>query len=687
MSIAQSADIGTIYMFPDVKMLGDVTVVGHRKYITRQNGQLTLDIQNSDLKNIGKAMDVLKYIPGVISVEGKYEVFGKGEPDVYVDGRKIQNYSELSLIASSNIKSVKLITNPGAEYDAGTRAVVAITTIRQSQDGVSFIVDMEASRHRSWSHNEDMNFNLHHGNLDAFFSYMYDNTKSDIRYDIDQTNYEDDIFHEISASEYSDQTRSHDYSMGMNYNISKNHIVGGKYMGSISNYKLLDSPYDYIQAYKNGELLTFTDNNTDEAEKENFHNINLYYAGQMSEKLRLNMDADYVYSQRKHNQVVTETSRIDATTEETHVLNDQYNRAVAFKGKLSWNITGNSGLDFGTDFSKVTSWGTSENEEGKIDDDDFKNKETKYAGYVAFRLSPSKWTGSLGFRYEYVHAVNTDKGEVTNKSNYSDILPSLSLFTTFGKLNVGLDFSSRVNRPSFRQLNNSVSYNNQYHYEQGNVNLKPQYVYDTELSLNYSILDFKFDYQYIRDYIHPTVASISGKPGTVAWMSTNAKKFQQFGAQCIVSPVFGCWRPTLTAGIYKPYFTLKFNEAQTTYNHPYGFLSFLNVVELKGDWLFRGDFYWNIKGHHGIYEQNSYASFNIMAQKQLFRKKLIITLRGEDLFNWSKLRDVKRVNFVVQNRAVNNFNRCVVFTISYNFNSFKDKYNGNGAADEEINRF
>lgn len=682
-----AGDIGTVYMIPNSNVLGDITVVGHRKYITRDNGQLTLDIQNTNLKNIGKAEDVLKYIPGVISVEGKYEVFGKGEPDVYVDGRKVQTFSELSLLASSNIKSVKLISNPGAEYDAGTRAVIAFTTMRQFQNGVSFIVDLEARRNQAWSNNEGVNVNLHHGNLDVFFAYKYDNTKSDIRYEIDQTNYEDDIFHEISASEYSDRMRSHDYSTGMNYNINKNHVIGGKYMGTFSDYKLLDLPYDYIYVYKNGELQTYTDNNTDEAEKEKFHNVNLYYSGQMSRSLRLNIDADYVYSRLKHNQLVTETSRIDANIENTHMRNDQRNRAIAFKGRLSWNITKNSGLDFGADLSEVTSWGTSENEEGKIDNDDFKNKETKYAGFIAYRLSAPKWTGSIGVRYEYVRAVNTDKGEVVNRSNYSDILPSLSLFTTLGRVSVGLDFSSRVNRPSFRQLNNSVSYNNQYHYEQGNIYLKPQYVYDTELSVNYGIFDFKLDYQYIKDYIHPTAVAVSGQPGTVSWMSTNAKKFQQFGAQCIVTPVFGCWHPTLTAGIYKPNFTLAFNGGQTSCNHPYGILSFLNVVELKDDWLFRGDFFWNIKGHHGIYEQNSYASFNMMAQKQLLHKKLTITLKAEDLFNWSKLRDVKSVNFVVQNRAVNNFNRCIICTISYNFNSFKDKYNGNGAADEEINRF
>ena len=40
-----------------------------------------------------------------------------------------------------------------------------------------------------------------------------------------------------------------------------------------------------------------------------------------------------------------------------------------------------------------------------------------------------------------------------------------------------------------------------------------------------------------------------------------------------------------------------------------------------------------------------------------------------------------------QNRKVNNFNRCIIASISYNFNSFKDKYNGSGSAEDEINRF
>lgn len=680
-------EIGVITLNEASVNLQEVVVMGHRKYILKENGRLTLNVQNSNLQNIGKAADVIKYVPGILYTNGKYEVFGKGEPVIYIDGRKVANASELSLIPSSNVKSVQLITNPGAEYDAGTRSVIAISTIHHKLDGLSGIASAELSRHKNWSNKEGININIHKGALDVFLAYQYDNTRSDIRYDVNQFNYEQDTFHEISASEYSDRSHSHDYNVGMNCAINKNHTIGGRYLGSISNYKMLDSPFDYMQTYKNDELLTSTDNKTEESEKERFHNVNLYYIGKLTDNLQLNLDADYVYAQLKHKQQVSETSRIDAVSEITHMQNDQRNRATALKGVFAWNINKNNGLDFGTDFSKISSWGVSVNEEGKIADDQFKNKETKYAGFATYRLSVSKWKGSIGLRYEYIHAVNTDQGEVKNKTDYSDLLPSLSLSTMFGRVGMNLGFSSRVNRPSFRQLNNSVSYNNQYHYEQGNIYLKPQYVYDTELSVNCSIFDFTLDYQYIKDYIHPTVVSVSGKPGTVTWMSTNAKDFQQLGAQCVVSPVFGCWRPTLTVGVYKPYFTLSYNGEQLDYNHPYGLLAFQNVVALRSDWLFRCDFYWNIKGHHGIYEQNGYSSFNIMVQKQLLKKKLTITLKAEDLFDSSKLNDVKRVNFVVQNRTVDNFNRCIIASISYNFNSFKDKYKGSGSAEDEINRF
>lgn len=371
----RTGEVGAITLEDATINLQKIVIKGHRKYISRENGKLTLDVQNSNLKNIGKATDVIKYIPGMLYTNGKYEVFGKGEPVIYIDGRKQTNTSGLSLLSSTNVKSVQLITNPGAEYDAETRSVINITTVHHSLDGLSGIVGAEISKHKNLSNNEEVNLNIHKGALDMFLAYQYDNTRSDIRYDVNQFNYEQDTFHEISASEYSDRSHSHDYNVGMNYAINKNHTIGGRYLGSISNYKMLDSPFDYMQTYKNDELLTSTDNKTEESEKERFHNVNLYYIGKLTDNLQLNLDVDYVYAQLKHKQQVSETSRIDAASEITHMQNNQRNRATALKGVFAWNMNKNNRLDFGTDFSKISSWGMSVNEEGKIADDQFKNNQ------------------------------------------------------------------------------------------------------------------------------------------------------------------------------------------------------------------------------------------------------------------------------------------------------------------------
>lgn len=73
-------------------------------------------------------------------------------------------------------------------------------------------------------------------------------------------------------------------------------------------------------------------------------------------------------------------------------------------------------------------------------------------------------------------------------------------------------------------------------------------------------------------------------------------------------------------------------------------------------------------------------------QKSFFSDNLNLTLRGEDLFNWSKTKDTKILNYIVSNRATNPYGRRIVFSVSWNFNNFKTKYKGTGAGSDEINR-
>lgn len=76
----------------------------------------------------------------------------------------------------------------------------------------------------------------------------------------------------------------------------------------------------------------------------------------------------------------------------------------------------------------------------------------------------------------------------------------------------------------------------------------------------------------------------------------------------------------------------------------------------------------------------------ISVQKSFLSDRLHLTLRGEDLFNWSKTKDTKYLSYLVSNRATNQYGRRVMFSISWNFNNFKTKFKGTGAGEDEKNR-
>lgn len=64
----------------------------------------------------------------VVETNGNLEIFGKGTPAVYINGRKINDLQELSTLLSGNIRNVEVISNPGSSYAADAKAVIRIRT-------------------------------------------------------------------------------------------------------------------------------------------------------------------------------------------------------------------------------------------------------------------------------------------------------------------------------------------------------------------------------------------------------------------------------------------------------------------------------------------------------------------------------------------------------------------------------
>ena len=174
----ETSDIGTIRMQPDTYTLGNVTVKGEIPQYKMTTGGMTVDIQNSMLKDVGTADDVLSMLPGVQGSEGNFTVFAKGTPEIYINNKKVQSAKELKQLKSDNIKSVDIITSPGAKYNAEVNAVIRIKTILPQGDGFSIEAFSQVANNRKWTTYDDLEMKYRQGGLELFGTMTFYNNVS-----------------------------------------------------------------------------------------------------------------------------------------------------------------------------------------------------------------------------------------------------------------------------------------------------------------------------------------------------------------------------------------------------------------------------------------------------------------------------------------------------------------------------
>ena len=86
--VPASGYLGTIKLTPSTVELGEVVVRAIRPSTTMKGNALVTNVEGSSLAIAGTANDVLTRVPMVVENDGKLEVFGKGAPAIYINGRR-----------------------------------------------------------------------------------------------------------------------------------------------------------------------------------------------------------------------------------------------------------------------------------------------------------------------------------------------------------------------------------------------------------------------------------------------------------------------------------------------------------------------------------------------------------------------------------------------------------------------
>lgn len=213
-----------------VKSINEVVVKGSLPQYRAVAGGLNIDIHNSMLKDVGTANDVISLLPGVEGSNGNFTVFAKGKPEIYINNRKVQNNNELKYLKSNEIKSIDIITSPGAKYNSEVTSVIRIRTIKNTTDGLGVTAFSREEYARKLTTYDDASVTYHTGGLEVTgalsFANDYSAEDGSINDDIQSNGNDINILQVCPSAVWSTTIGG---KLGASYDIDKNNSIGLSY--------------------------------------------------------------------------------------------------------------------------------------------------------------------------------------------------------------------------------------------------------------------------------------------------------------------------------------------------------------------------------------------------------------------------------------------------------------------------
>jgi len=662
---------------------------------------LQTSVRGSVIENVGTAKDVLARTPGMIKGQNGLEVIGKGSPLIYINGRKITDATELDRLLSSEIQSVEVITNPGAQYDATVKSVVRIKTIRRQGEGFGFTANLSDAQSLRFSEINDPNLNLNlnyrHKSVDYFFGgnvFQYtSNQASDVHHETTAT----PKFSSVGTLTNRYQQKSVYANGGINWQISQNHSMGFKAELS-ENLDVTSHQIVNDDMYKNGviydKVLTIGDNYIDK--KPYSISSNVYYNGTVG-KMNIDFNADYYNVQSYNKQHTEETSDI---THDAVIDNESKSdsRLYATKLILSYPVW-KGGLQVGTEETF-----TKRNDDYKITGVQNINSssstvnENNIAGFVSYGFALPKFGQmSVGLRYEHVGYTYTDKMYSGSfEKNYDNLFPNVSYSNAFGPVQAILSYTKKTSRPGFSQLSDAVRYNSKYIIQSGNSRLQPQVISDFSLTTVYKYMAFIASYNRTDDMI-ATWSSVYNDDGVIMVNPKNlAKPSRQLSAFVNLTPTVGIWNINYTVGVQQQW--LKVDAEDVTApkgireisfsDKPMFIAQMFNTFTFKKGWQFEfgGEFH-SKANIQNLYIENNYLDLTSAIQKTCLKDgSLVVRLSAEDmagLANNNVTADYG--NYLIAQTNVMDTKR-ITLSVKYRFNAAQNKYKGTGAGSDAKGR-
>ena len=301
------------------KQLAAVTIKGTRSQFRQKNGGIVARISGTSLEKEPTATEVLAKLPGMFkNKDGKPQAFIGGAPEIYINERKVQDYSVVENLPVTQIKEVKVIHHPGAEYGNNVGCVLLITTKKNLQ-GLAIVENSGFLFDSYVSNNHDLDLTYTRGKITYYAKLGYANWQGKWKEQDIATHYVsgsntgnnagDNATTYIASSTLDCKHNYNDHfywSAGADLALTEKQTIGVKYNGYNIHQPMPFKMTSY--AMTNDHVDDNVTGNNKFFYYDWQHHVNAFYQGKYGEEWKLNFFGDFVKLHTEQAQFVDEIS-------------------------------------------------------------------------------------------------------------------------------------------------------------------------------------------------------------------------------------------------------------------------------------------------------------------------------------------------------------------------------------------
>ncbi|MEA1786580.1 outer membrane beta-barrel family protein [Arenibacter sp. GZD96] len=697
LDISKDTHVGTLIITIEAEMLDEVVVTAKQPTMERKADRIVFNVENTVVSE-GSSWQILKNTPGVISMQDEFLIRNQNAT-IYLNDRKVQLSSSevkdlLEGLSGSAIKSVEVIPNPPARYEAEGGPILNIITTRNVAAGYKGGVTGTFTQAIFPKYALGTSHYFKSDKLNVFANYTI-SPKKEFKEDEYPINFIDESNTIFSrwTTDFNKLTRS----AAQNANVILDYAFNDRNSLNVTS-NLVFSPDKSFQnnlqtEIRNGQNLldsTLTTNSRLDNDNTN-----------------IAVDLSYKYLPKREVSMLTINAHYTAFTEDQkqRVSSDYFNPSGDFIRNFSFFTNARQNVDIATgQLDYVTplegaTWETgakfsSIRSRSGIDffnvqggnqvfnpefSDDFIYNENVWAGYISMSKDWEKWSIKGGVRGEYTDVEGKSLTlDTENIQNFFKLFPTIYLLHSPSDIHsFSFDYSRRLQRPKYQDLNPFRYFVNENDFFVGNPTLQPTFSHN--FNLNYSLKGTYFFDIYYRDngnYI-----------SDLSFQDNQNLTLRQIRQNVLESTSYGLdftYSKSLTNFWYLYSYMSLFAEDETflaeeSGNQPYTnkvegyYVSLNNYLTLSKDGTFTGEvaFTYFSRFLQGNYVLGSSTDLTLGLRKSLWNKRAVISVAAEDLLKKAVSRQTAR--YLNQDNAYFSQpeTRFVRFGFTYNFGNFR----------------